>query len=325
MRAVPSKFLLVLAAACLLFAVRVERCAALSNKELLDSGRIDQAISELTHELSSSNADPEVSNLLCRAYYSLEIWDQAEAHCKKAVSLAPGNSDFHLWLGRVYGEKAERTNFIAAASLAGKLRTEFERAVELNPKNLDARLDLSEFYIEAPSFMGGGDHKAREQAVALSRLSPGREHWIYARIAEKKKDFAAAEREYLSYIDASKNDSEAWLNYALFLRRQTRLDEMEKAAQKLDQARISRNDSLYEASNLLSRSGRNHALATQLLRHYFSAGPVEAAPAFRAHYLLGDLLEKQGDRAGAVIEYKASLSLVQNFAPAKRAMERLTR
>ncbi len=311
-----------LAAACFLLAACVPHCAAQFSKALLASGRIDEAISELNHHLSSSPDDPEASNLLCRAYYSLEAWDRAESHCKRAVSLAPENSDFHLWLGRVYGEKAERANFIAAASLAGKLRAEFERAVQLNPKNVDARLDLSEFYIEAPSFMGGGDHKAREQAIALSPLSPGRDHWIYARIAEKKKDFSGAEREYRLYIDASKNDSEAWLNYALFLRRRTRLDEMEKAALKLDEARLSRNDGLFEASNALYRSGRNYALATQLLRHYFSAGPVEAAPAFRAHYLLGALLEKQGDRTAALAEYKTALSLAQNFAPAKQALER---
>jgi hypothetical protein len=117
----------------------------------------------------------------------LEEWDQAEPLCRKAVSLDPENSNFHLWLGRVYGEKADRTNFVAATSLAGKVHAEFERAVQLNPKNLEARLDLSEFYIEAPGFMGGGEQKARDQAQTLSTLSPGREHWVYARIAEKKR------------------------------------------------------------------------------------------------------------------------------------------
>ena len=292
--------------------------------ELLSSGRIDDVISELTQRLTAAPSDAEASNLLCRAYYALESWEQAENHCRKAVSLAPENSDFHLWLGRVYGEKAERANFIAAASLAGKLRTEFERAVQLNPGNVDARLDLSEFYIEAPAFMGGGEHKAREQATALSSLSPGRDHWIHARIAEKKKDVQVAEREYLLYIKSSKNDSEAWLNYALFLRRQSRLDEMEKAAATLDRSAISRKDSLFEAAEALFRSGRNLPLAAQLLRHYLSAGPVEAAPAYRSHYLLGELLEKQGDHDGAMAEYRATLSLVHDFDAAKRAMKRLS-
>ena len=113
--------------------------------------------------------DGELSNLLCRAYYAIEEWDQAESSCRKAADLSPENSDFHLWLGRVYGEKADRTNFLAAASLAVKVRSEFERAVQLDPKNLDARLDLSEFYIEAPAIMGGG-----EAARPATRRIPSR-------------------------------------------------------------------------------------------------------------------------------------------------------
>ena len=166
----------------------------------------------------------------------LEDWDRAESSCRKAASLDPDNSRFHLWLGRVYGEKADRANFLAAVGLAGKVRGEFERAVQLNPKDVDARLDLAEFYVEAPGIVGGGEHKAREQAQSIAAVNPAREHWIYARIAEKKKDAATAEREYHQYIDLSQGDAEAWLNLAFFLRRQKRIDEMEQAIVKLSQA-----------------------------------------------------------------------------------------
>jgi Cytochrome c biogenesis factor len=305
------------------FCAAVAPSAAESPQEMLAAGRVDDTISELKRQLSSTPANAELSNLLCRAYYSLEEWDQAEASCRKAVSLDQNNSNFHLWLGRVYGEKADRTNFVAAASLAGKVHSEFELAVQLNPQNLEARLDLSEFYIEAPGFMGGGEQKARDQAQTLSTLSPGRDHWVYARIAEKKKNASSAEREYLLYIDASKNDSEAWLNYVLFLRRQSRLDDMEQAVAKLDRARIARTGSLFEAANALYRANRNYPLAIQVVRHYLVAGPVEAAPAFRARYLLGQLLEKQNDTAAAANEYRASLSLARSFVLAQHALDRL--
>jgi tetratricopeptide (TPR) repeat protein len=297
--------------------------AADSLTGMLAAGRIDETIVEANRQLASTPADPEFSNVLCRAYYALEDWDQAESFCRKAVSGDPGNSVFHLWLGRAYGEKADHTNFVSAASLAGKVRTEFERAVQLNPKNLEARMDLSEFYIEAPSFMGGGEDKARGQAPFIGSLSHGRDHWVYARIAEHKKDLTTAEREYRQYIDASNGDADAWLNFALFLRRQARLPEMEDAIVKLNQAPLSKSETLVEASESLYRTGRNNALANQLLHRYFTVGTAEAAPAFRAHYLLGQILERQGDKAGAVDEYRLSLSLVRNFAPAQSALSRL--
>src|SRR5260221_366710 len=104
-----------------------------SAKDMLAAGRIDETIAELTRRLSSSPADAESSNLLCRAYFALGDWDRAESSCRKAASLEPDNSRFHLWLGRVYGEKADRANFLAAAGLAGKVRGGFEPAGQIKP------------------------------------------------------------------------------------------------------------------------------------------------------------------------------------------------
>jgi len=297
--------------------------AADSAKEMLAAGRVDEAIAELNAHLASAPADAESSNLLCRAYYALEDWERAESSCKKAAALEPENSRFHLWLGRVYGEKADRANVLAAGILAEKARGELEHAVQLNPNDVDARLDLAEFYVLAPRILGGGEQKAREQAQSIGTLNPGREHWVYARIAEQKKDAATAEREYRQYIDLSKGAAEAWLNLAFFLRRQLRIDEMEQAVVKLSQAPIARPDALVEASEILYRTGRSYPFATELLRRYLAAGPVEAAPAFKVHYRLGLLLERQGDKAGAAQEYRASLSLARNFAIAQQALNRV--
>src|ERR1700682_5289351 len=294
-----------------------------SAKDMLAVGRIDEAIAELTSRISSAPADAESSNLLCRAYFALGDWDRAESFCRKAVSIRPDNSRFHLWLGRVYGEKADRANFLAAAGLAGKVRGEFERTVQFDPKNLDARLDLAEFYMGAPGIVGGGEQKAREQAQSIATLNPAREHWVYARIAEHKKDSATAQREYRQYIDLSKGDAEAWLNLALFFRRQKRFAEMEQAIVKLSQAPNPEPDVLWEASGMLERAGRSYPFASELLNRYLALGPVEKAPAFRAHYLRGALLEKQGDKAGAAREYRASLSLAHNYGIAQQALRRV--
>src|ERR1700738_307045 len=113
-----SRVLLVL----LLLIASLTASVADSAKDKLAAGRIDEAITELNGRLSSSPADAESSNLLCRAYFALEDWNRAESSCRKAASLDPDNSRFHLWLGRVYGEKADRANFLAAAGVGGEGR-----------------------------------------------------------------------------------------------------------------------------------------------------------------------------------------------------------
>jgi tetratricopeptide (TPR) repeat protein len=297
--------------------------AADSAKDMLAAGRIDEAITVLNGRLSSAPTDAESSNLLCRSYFAMEDWDRAESACKRAVALDSTNSRFHLWLGRVYGGKADRANFLSAASLAGKVREEFERAVQLDPKDVDARTDLAEFYLEAPGIVGGGEDKAREQARTIATINPARARWVYARIAEKKKDAKTAEREYRQYIELSNGDADAWLNLALFLRRQKRFEEMEQALVKTSQAPMPKLDVLVDAAQILFRSGRSFPFAVQLLKRYLETGPVEEAPAFKAHYLLGMLLEKQGDKAGAAQQYRASLALARNFGRAQQALNRV--
>jgi Flp pilus assembly protein TadD len=295
-----------------------------SARELLESGRVDDAITALNSRLSSAPSDAESSNLLCRAYITLEDWDRAEAACKRAISLEPGNGSYHRWLGHVYGEKADRANFLVAVGLARKTREEFERAVQLSPNDMDARSDLVEYYIEAPAFLGGGEDKARAQAKLMGATDPAREHWVYARIAEKNHDLVTAELEYQRMIEASKGDSEAWLNLALFFRHAKRYDDMERALVTTSQAPISKPDVLVDIAQNLYRTGRNFSLAIKVIKRYFALGPVEDAPAFKAHYLLGMLLEKQGDKAGAAREYQASLALARQFGLAQQALIRVS-
>src|SRR5437879_4089537 len=145
---------------------------------MIASGRVDEALTALQGQINASPNDAAAHNLLCRAYFSLGQWDRGTSECERAVSLAPENSQFHLWLGRIYGEKADKASFIAAAGLARRVRDEFEKAVRLNPDNVDARSDLAEFYLEAPGIVGGGSNKAEEQVVSLGRLNQARTKWV---------------------------------------------------------------------------------------------------------------------------------------------------
>jgi tetratricopeptide (TPR) repeat protein len=291
-------------------------------KELLAAGRVDDAIQTLQQQVNDSPANAEAYNLLCRAYFMLEQWDRGIPACERARDLDPRKSLYSLWLGRIYGEKADHAGLWSAAGLAKKIRTAFERAVELDPKSWEARTDLAEFYFEAPGIVGGGEDKARTQAEAILPLNPGMAHWVTARIAEKNKDTATAEQEYRAAVTASHSGARAWLDLASFLRRSNRFDEMEQALRNLESATLDHPPSLVDGASMLLRTGRDFPLAMRLLRRYLSS-PVEEAPAFRAHDLLGRLLEKQGDRRAAAEEYRAALALARNYARAQEDLKRV--
>ncbi len=295
-----------------------------SPAELLSAGRADDAIQLLRARTSSTPQDAEAWNLLTRTYYYMQRWDDAIAAAQRAVNLQPSSSDFHLWLARSYGQKAANTSYVTALRLVPKIRGEFEKAVQLNGNNSPARADLAEFYLDAPAFLGGGKDKALSQAENLMLDDPAAAHWIRAQLAQRAKRYSDAENEYLAAIKSSKSPASRWLDLASFYRDTGHLDQMEKAVQKAVAEDPPHSSVLYDAANMLFRAGRNFPGAMELVRQYLQSGAqVEEAPAYRAHYLLGSMLESQGNRAAAAAEYRAALSLAHDFEQAQAGLRRV--
>ena len=299
--------------------------ASPSPSELLLAGRVDDAVKVLTARVQANPNDAEANHLLSRAYYHLKNWDQSVKYGEKSVQLAPTRSDYYMWLGRAYGEKADDSNPFTAGRLVGKIRGNFQKAVELDPKNVAARTDLAEFYLEAPGFMGGGTDKAASEAQNIAQTDKARAHWVYARIAEKKKDNATAEREYLEAVKITPS-ADFYNNLASFYKRMHRFPEMETAVNKAASATLRKTSDDYDSASILYGSGRSLETATKLLRRYISSNaPNEEAPMFMAHLLLGKVLEKMGDRAGAANEYRASLAMASSYGPAQEALRRVSK
>jgi tetratricopeptide (TPR) repeat protein len=303
-----------------LFTVAICADAASDARQLLNAGKIDEAEARLQQDSATKN-DPEANNLLCRVYYSVGQWDAAIKHCERAVQLQPSNARYHLWLGRAYGLKAERSSWFTALRLAGKTRDHFEKAVALDAADSQARSDLAEFYIDAPGIIGGGKDKARKLMSEIENKDPVTAHWILARIAEEEKHFDEAESEYKKEVNSGGDRSQPWLDLAAFYRNRERYDEMESAIQQGLNAKTKHGQLYFEAADNLQRAGRNFPLAIELINKYLKAGSVEDAPAFRAHYVLGLIYQQSGDFASALHEYQTSVSMARNFKEAKDALE----
>ncbi|ABF40830.1 TPR repeat protein [Candidatus Koribacter versatilis Ellin345] len=298
--------------------------AADAEVQLIRAGRIDDAITQLQQKVKANPSDAEALNLLARAYYAIEDWDDAIAANQKALKLQPNSSEFHGWMGRAYGEKADTVGMIGAATLARKTKNEFERAVQLNPVASQARLDLSEYYIQAPGFMGGGMDKAEQQADATARFDEAASHLIRARMAQQKKDLDVAEQEFRAAIAHAKNPAPYYLNLASFYQTQKRYPEMEQAIVTAVSGADRPSAVLYDAASILNRSGRNLPGAVQYLKQYLAEGRFdEDAPPFRAHYLMGQVLEKMKKSSEAVAEYRSALSMASEFKKAQAALDKL--
>jgi tetratricopeptide (TPR) repeat protein len=288
---------------------------------LLQQGHVDEATASLHQLLTEEPGDALAHQLLCRAAYAQEMADKAIHECELAVANAPSNSEDQMWLGRAYGFKASHANPVAALSLAIKVRTAFERAVELDPENINAMSDLGEFYVAAPGLIGGGVDKAQALAAKMQPQFPAQAHRLLALIAEKQKNNTLAETEFSNAVAAGKSP-EAYIDLGHFYQRQKQFDKMLEALKAAVNVDRRKGPALVDAASILTDAHRSPDLAENLLRTYLaSPAKTDDAPAFKVHVQLGNLLAKNGDVAGARREYTTALTLASNYVPAQKAVQ----
>jgi tetratricopeptide (TPR) repeat protein len=111
-------------------------------------------------------------------------WERAISYYEKLVEIAPNMANYHYKYGGVLGMKALEINRLRALGLIGDIKEAFLKAAALDPKHIEVRWALVEFYIQLPSIIGGSEKKALLYANELAVLSPVDGHLAKGYIAE---------------------------------------------------------------------------------------------------------------------------------------------
>jgi len=166
--------------------------------------------------------------------FQLGDYKRAVERLEQAAKLDRRSSEAAHWLGKAHGRRAETASFLTAPRYAVECRKAFENAVRLDPANKEAWSDLFEYYLEAPGFLGGGLDKAEAAAKRIEQLDPVERYYAAARLAEKKKDFRAAEQNWRRAAELAPDDLGRVLDVARFLARQGRISESEEMFAKAE-------------------------------------------------------------------------------------------
>ncbi|HUJ13571.1 MAG TPA: TRAP transporter TatT component family protein [Thermoanaerobaculia bacterium] len=163
---------------------------------------------------------------------------------EKAVADSPNDAEAHYVLGTAYGARAQQPGVLDRAALARRTRSEFEKAVSLDPNYIDARMALVQYDTLAPEIMGGSIQRAQQQADELLKRSPAAGHRAQAFIDGHLKQYDAA------------------------------------AAELREAAAIDPNDmpTLFEIGHLAAITGRNLPEGEQALLKYLEYTPAKGEP-----------------------------------------------
>jgi tetratricopeptide (TPR) repeat protein len=229
-------------------------------------------------QLDKHSTDAATNFLIGRNYFMLVDFKKATEYLQMAVVEQPANAEYLDWLGRAYGKRAETSNPLMAPGLASKARQAFERAAELDPKNSDALSDLFDYYLEAPGFLGGGYDKAMAVAENTAQFDPAQGYFEKAKLAQKRKEFQAAEEHLRKAISVAPKEVGHFLALARFLATQGRNKESDAIFLEAQTKHPNSPQVLFAWASVLVKQKRDLGQARTMLEQYMQASVTADDP-----------------------------------------------
>jgi tetratricopeptide (TPR) repeat protein len=237
--------------------------------------------------------NPEINYYLGQLALSRDDTEKAVKYFETALVSAPDVARYHHALGDANGRSAQKAGLLSKFGFAKKCLAGYERAVALEPNNLNFRQSLFEYYRQAPGMAGGGIDKATAQAEAIKRIDDTRGRIAFATLYASEKKYAEAFAQFDEVLKTAPDDYNA----------------------------------LYQVGRLAANTGQFVDRGIAALRRCLEL-PVPLAPntpgRAPAQWRLGQLLEKKSDPAGARAAYEAAVKLDPKFTPAAEALKKLS-
>jgi tetratricopeptide (TPR) repeat protein len=290
---------------------------------LYETGKYRDAADMLLAQAADSSGDSAPARFwLGKSYLKIRKWDEAVRNLEKAVKMEPANAQYHLWLGRAYGARAE--NRIIGYNDARRLLKEFRKARDLAPDDIDIRFDLLEYYAQAPGIVGGDKNKAVAEAEAIAELKPAKGYTARATIHERNKEWEKAEEELTRATQEFPADAAARKDLAQFLFDRGKYEEALASVRKaLELNPLSKRARLIGAASRIEL--KTDLDSAQKALEELAAGPVkDEDPAYEeVYYWLGVCYFKNGRNEEARAALESALSYNPDYRKAKDYISKL--
>jgi tetratricopeptide (TPR) repeat protein len=259
-------------------------------KTLLADQKWTEAQTLLERVIAAEPANAEAHFHLGRCFLFRSDTSHALPELEKAVELDPTNAQYVRHLGDACGQTAQKAGLFAKAGWAKRCKAAYVKAVELDPKDLDARWSLMEYCRQAPGFLGGSVDQAFQQAEAIKQIDPHR-------------GLAAFITLYVG---------------------QKRLPEAFALGEEMLREKPDDFGTLYQIGKLADTTGQRLDLGLAALRQCLTITPAGDPRGYApAHWRIGNILARTGDKAGARAAYAAALKDNPRFAEAAEALQKL--
>jgi tetratricopeptide (TPR) repeat protein len=250
--------------------------------------------------------------------------DDAIRSADPVLKAEPSNLLYLNAIGGLYCDKAQQASVPTKLSWAGKCHAMWERALTIDPKNVQAHVSLVQYYLQAPGIAGGGADKPREEASRMAALDPVTGEVSRGHVARFEKPPAEAERHYQEAAEIDATGMRGPVELASFCGGEKRWDD----ARGDFEARLAKDAAdtfaAYMLARLMQSQGADLPRAIELFGRYLAAPALSGGPTHAdAWFRKGQALEALGRRADAIAALETALTLDPKHVSAAREFKKL--
>ncbi len=258
--------------------------------------------------------------------------DSALEILKRAVDAEPGRAEAHFWLAQVAGTEAAHRWAVGAFFLAKRAKREFERAVQLDPRNPQYLEGLGRFLSRAPGIVGGDRDSARALALNLEKIDRMRGVSLMVELLWRSRE-PGDEQRADSLIDAfAANPSggrEGLIRLGMFFSRTHKAERALPIAERLVAEDSTDALGRWLLGGTLVTLKRDPRAAVRHLRWAVDHPPPITTDGRQfwppaVWWYLGQAYAQEGHTDSARTCYEEALRLEPRFRPARAAMDSLT-
>jgi tetratricopeptide (TPR) repeat protein len=290
-----------------------------------NAGRYNRVVDALNGAITKSPNDASLQFLLGQSFYQLGEFPRAITGLERAVQLAPKNSEYHDWLGKAYGRKAEGSLFFSAMGWARKTHREFEAAVELDSLNFEAQRDLIRYEMSAPGVVGGGDDKALKHIDALEKIDALQGQLARGEFFAAKKRIPEADAVFAKILESNSDKAGVYFEVSDYYRDHVNAEKLGQAVDKAEHLDPDDRRLKFYKGIYLVMQQKNYSEAEILLKTYLATVPENSdlPPHAAAREWLGKLYESQRRFSEAAEQYRISLTLDPHKKEVEESLKRV--
>ncbi|MBO6522343.1 MAG: tetratricopeptide repeat protein [Balneolaceae bacterium] len=294
-------------------------------EDLVKAEEFVQAVSLLENELPNYSNNEQLLLLLGKSYMETQDYPKAIDTFSDLTKVDNQNAEYFYLLGEASFEALSNTSSIFKMSTySTKMKSAMSKALEIDPSHVNARIRLSNFYLNAPMIAGGSSKKALEHAQILKKYDPNLGYQLMASVYKEQEEFEKAEQIYLTMLNEGVEEKRLYYLISVVKFDQKDYEATMDYSEQSMKAHPEYLTAYYQYGKAAAYAGKNFDTALSHLNYFLEHHHSETSPSIHwAHLRLGQIYSLQENTTAAKQAFNKAIELKPDFDEAKKELKKL--